>query len=129
METAEGHNCEKDVEISGGWKRKLLSVELRFDGLEDKLRKQETTIEEYWMNVKREETVAREEYKRVPGIDAHRAATNEIDELKVKIDKLQQENWVLMIEMHEKKIGELQASIDRLNPKHCGCIFCTKNRK
>ena len=122
LETAEGHNREKDEEIKR-LKKKLTECKTEIDGLKVKLRKQQETTEEYQMNVKREETIVQEEYKKV--IDAHRAATeaekemsekvqlqrNELDELKVKIDKLEQ------MEMNERKIGELQASIDRLDQK------------
>lgn len=115
METAEGHNREKDEEIER-LKKKFSACKTEIDVLEDKIKKQQKTIEDYQMNVKREGTIAREDYKKV--IDALRAATEvkkelseEIEELKVKIDKLQQEKN----DLREKKMGELQSSIDRLD--------------
>ena len=131
LKNAKGHNHEKDEDIRR-LRRRITECEAEIDGLNDKISKQQETIEKYQMQVKREQAVAQEGHRKV--VDALKVATeaekevnekvqlqsDELSDLKLKVDILQQERLFMneMNETQERKILELQASIERLEQMH-----------
>ena len=131
-EIAKGTISEKVAEIRR-LNEKLKKCQSEIDELNDKISEQNKIIEEYDMIVRREETVAQGEYKKM--VDDLRAAKEAKTEMKEKIQlqkskmdelevKLRQEK-----ETHERKISELQASIDELNRRRCSCFLCRIHNK